>query len=106
MSIKEVLSDKEEVMKFRPISAKNYVTFLAQQDPKFEKVKKEIISFVYKEHYYELVKFINPKVDFWILCSESEKGEKIELPPFLNTFIEKEVTMDNKYTTQEISRIK
>lgn len=104
VSVKRCLGPNEETSTFRPITPRNYVTMINQQDPKFSRVRKTMYSFVYKEHYYELVTFVEPQVGITILYLETEEKGFIDLPPFLQNDIEKEVTNDSKYSTQTIAK--
>ena len=93
----------EDDATYRPISAKNYVTLLGQADPDYIKIKKKIYSFVYKEYYYELMEFIQPKEGLKFL--EVESDQNVILPPFLENFVKKEVTDRLKYRSITIAKI-
>ena len=93
----------EDDATYRPISAKNYVTLLGHADPDYIKIKKKIYSFVYKEYYYELMEFIQPKEGLKFL--EVESDQNVILPPFLENFVKKEVTDRLKYRSITIAKI-
>lgn len=99
ISTKRTSSDgKEETVSVRPISAKIYYELSDILDPTMPSIKKVIKSFVYGEYYFELATYMlhdddsnNPVV----LQVEAPKDD-IELPHFLKSLIEKDVTPERE----------
>jgi CYTH domain-containing protein len=75
-----------------------------QADNDYMKIKKKLYSFVYKEYYYELLLFIQPKEGLKLLQVESNQGV-IDFPPFLEDFVDQEVTESKKYRSINLAKI-
>lgn len=96
---------RHEVENF--ISASEYLHRKSLRDPSTQRIRKHRYYFVYKNQYFELDVFIEPKRIQGLCLLEielTEKNEHLELPPFLD--IEKEVTDDPAFSNFEIARKK
>lgn len=101
-TIKKYLGDGKNIEKERMISSREYLNFLPLSDKNYQSIKKIRYCFLYKNQYFELDEFKNPK-NLSILEAEiDEDSSKIELPPFLE--IEKEVTDDLMYSNVNIAK--
>ncbi len=87
------------------IDPTEYVRLKQFINPDTRAIGKYRHCFLYKNQYFELDQFLNPRVGLWILEIElTRENDLVALPPFLD--IEKEVTGDPAYSNYEISKIK
>ena len=87
------------------ISPTEYIRLWRFINPDTQVIRKYRYCFLYKNQYFELDRFLEPRRGLWILEIElMEENEPVDLPPFLD--IEKEVTGDSAYSNYEISKRK
>ncbi|KAL0487386.1 rasef [Acrasis kona] len=102
---------KEETEVSRPISAKTFVSLMAQRDPNRVPVCKTIRTFVHKENYLEVHTYTSPKHGKGVSVLQVEVDPKVKfdvrggsLPKFLEDFVDHEVTDDEKYQSCGFSK--
>lgn len=84
------------------IKATDYLRLLELKDPSAKRILKIRHCFLYKNQYFELDSFIEPRPMTLLEIELTEEHEKLELPPFLK--IIKEVTGDDRYSNATIAR--
>jgi len=88
-----------------PIGIREYLHLVTLKDPATSIVKKNRYCFTYKNQYFELDIFTEPREVRGLCLLEielTEEHDEVELPPFLQ--IEREVTDDPAYTNHEIAK--
>lgn len=101
-TVKRPVAAGQRVEVERPISAREYVALQSEVDPARRPVKKLRRCFLWKNHYFELDRFLDPRPGLVVLEAELESADAaLDLPPFLD--IEREVTADPSYSNFAIA---
>lgn len=85
----------------RRIDEREYISLLAQVNPKYHQITKDRYCFIYKNQYMNLDIFSFDKEHALLEVSLEENDTNIEFPDFIETI--KDVTFDKKYKNIEIS---
>lgn len=102
-TIKRQKTKEERVEIERQISSKEYMNLLQRKDANRVTIYKKRKVFVYKGQYFELDKYINPKLDFLTLELEGKKEHTdIIFPEFIEVL--GDVTGDKKYSNYNLSK--
>ncbi len=86
------------------ITATEYLNLKKLKDPATRTLRKNRHCFVYKNQYFELDFFLEPRKGLCVLEIElTEENDKLVIPPFVS--VEKEVTDDSFYSNYAISKM-
>lgn len=106
---KKVFSGDKMALQLRRISGRTHLTLMNQQKKDFKPIKKYVRSFVYQNHYFELVTYLLHSASYsdnrnvTILRVEARPEQQVALPPFLQDFISADVTYNNKYSSFQLA---
>jgi CYTH domain-containing protein len=103
-TIKRHIKAGENIELERPINGREYLSNLANVDPKRQRILKNRRCFLWKNQYFELDHFITPRKGLLLLEVELDESDaKVDLPPFLD--IEREVTGEKEYANWNIAKL-
>ena len=101
-TIKKTVSSDKQIETERRITAQQYVDLLQLADPNRKPISKMRKCFVWKNHYFELDTYIEPKLGMQILEVEGIKeGDEVEIPPFIE--VVEDITGNEKYYNYQLS---
>ncbi len=101
-TIKKTVSSDKQIETERRITAQQYVDLLQLADPNRKPISKMRKCFVWKNRYFELDTYIEPKLGMQILELEGVKeGDKVEFPPFIKVI--EDITGNEKYYNYQLS---
>lgn len=88
-------SDNEVIETERQVSNNLYESLLQQADPYRQPIRKHRQSFIWRGQYFELDTYLSPITDLVILQTQSEPGQEVKFPPFVQ--VVEEVTGNSRY---------
>jgi len=101
-TIKKTVSSDKTIETERRITAQQYVDLLQIADPNRNPIRKMRKCFVWKNHYFEIDTYIEPKLGMQILELEGIKeGDEVEFPPFIQ--VVEDITGNEKYYNYQLS---
>ena len=101
-TIKKTVSSNKQIETERRITAQQYVDLRQIADPNRNPISKMRKCFVWKNRYFELDTYIEPKLGMQILELEGIKeGDEVEMPPFIK--IVEDITGNEKYYNYQLS---
>ena len=101
-TIKKTVSSDKQIETERRITAQQYVDLLQLADPARKPISKMRKCFVWKNRYFELDTYIEPKLGMQILELEGIKeGDEVEMPPFIK--VVEDITGNEKYYNYQLS---
>jgi len=104
-TINKTVGEGKHIVTERRITAQQYVDLLQLADPNRNPISKMRKCFVWKNQYFELDTYIEPKLGLQILELEGVgENDQIEFPPFLE--LVEDITGNEKYYNYELSRRK
>lgn len=101
-TIKKTVSTNKQIETERRITAQQYVDLLQLADPSRNAISKMRKCFVWKNRYFELDTYIEPKLGMQILELEGvREDDEVEMPPFIQ--IVEDITGNEKYFNYQLS---
>ena len=101
-TIKKTVSSDKQIETERRITAQQYVDLLQIADPNRNPIRKMRKCFVWKNRYFEIDTYIEPKLGMQILELEGvRKGDEVEFPPFIQ--VVEDITGNEKYYNYQLS---
>eukprot|EP01080_Neovahlkampfia_damariscottae_P006902 gene6902-11064_t len=79
-SRRRVKDDKSAIIE-RQISGKEYKQLLDLAEHGRVTIQKNVRCFIYKNQYFQIVEFKEPKKNIWVLATNSNGNSKVEIPP-------------------------
>lgn len=88
----------------RKISENQYNELICEANPTKRTVVKRRCCFLWKNQYFELDEFVEPRLEHCLLeIEDAETADAVKMPPFVN--VVKDVTGDPTYSNSNIARI-
>jgi len=104
MTRKKLVKPGVRVETEKMIDWRSYSDLLEMRDPNCAIIEKERISFLYKNQYFELDRYVNLGESLCVLEVElADIGNEVTLPPFLRVSPADEVTNDRRYSNYAIA---
>ena len=85
----------------RQISGKEYKQLLDFAEHGRVTIEKNVRCFIYKNQYFQIVEFKEPKKNLWVLTTNSNGQSDIQIPPWINVC--QEVTKDENFQSYYIA---
>jgi hypothetical protein len=99
-SIRRVKDGKSAILE-RQISGREYKNLMKIASHDRATVKKNVRCFTYNNQYFQIVEFIEPTNNIFILTTNSNGNAKIEIPPWIEAL--QEVTQDQTFESFHIA---
>jgi len=100
-------ADGKESLMLRSITGKTYLSLQAHKKEDMSEIKKNVRSFVYKNHYFEIVTYLlhsnSPSDNRNITIVRVEAEQEIDFPKFLKDVILTGVTFNEKYNAYHLA---
>lgn len=104
-TVKRKVSSGVRAEEEKMISEREYQALLTLRDPEKATVKKRRICFFWREQFFEVDLFEEPRPGLALMEAErSDRTPELELPPFVKVL--RNVTDDKQYSNAEIARYK
>jgi CYTH domain-containing protein/predicted ATPase len=100
-TVKRPFHAGQRVQVERRISARHYLSLLAEADPGRHTVRKRRRCFLWQNQYWELDLFVEPRPGLMILQAEIEDDRGLVAPPFLE--IDREITGEAAFTNYALA---
>jgi len=97
----------QEIESTRNLSRREYEDYLRFEDPERFRIKQRRVQFSYKDQFYEIVEYLEPKriPPLLLLNVHQNKDEKlaiVDIPDFLS--VKEDVTLQSTYSAHMISK--
>jgi len=109
VSTRMFVDGSKESLILRRITGKTYLSLQAHKKADMSEIKKNVRSFVYKNHYFEIVTYLmhssspSDNRNITIVRVEADNAQDIEFPKFLKDVILTEVTFNEKYSAYHLA---